>query len=145
VDDPPKSVEQPIEIKSTEFAKFLALWDTLSAGTADLARARRALLQATLDGKPMKDHDKPSLLLERIVATMAPIVQEVARRSPSPNELVLKRLVGDDRREEIFLSKDELRKKLDVLPPALLRAMEPLGLLAPAPPANGTPALPPAA
>lgn len=144
VDDPPKGGEQPIEIKTADLPKFMAMWDTLAAGTADLARARRALVQATLDGKAMKDHEKPSVLLERIVATMAPIVQEVARRSPSPNELVLKRLVGDDRREEIFLSKDELRKKLEALPPALLRAMEPLGLLPPAPPSNGAPPTQPA-
>jgi len=139
VDDPPKAAEQPVEIKSAELPKFLALWDTLIAATADLAKARRALVQATLDGKAMKDHEKPSVLLERIVAKMGPIVQEIARRSPSPNELVLKRLLGDDRREEIFLSKDELRKKLEVLPPTLLRAMDPLGLLPPAAPSGEEP------
>jgi tetratricopeptide (TPR) repeat protein len=133
VDDPPKAAEQPVEIKSAELPIFMALWDNLAAATADLAKSRRALVQATIDGKPVKDHEKPSALLERLVAKMGPIVQEIARRSPSPNELVLKRLLGDDRREEIFLSKDELRKKLEVLPPALLRVMEPLGLLPPAP------------
>jgi len=132
VDDPPKGAEQSVEIKSSDVPKFLAMWDSLVAGTTDLVKSRRALVQATLDGKPMKDHDKPSVLLERIVAKMAPIAQEVARRSPSPNELILKRLLSDDRREEIFLSKDELRKKLEVLPPSLLRVMEPLGLLPPA-------------
>jgi len=142
VDDPPKTAEQPVEIKSAEVPKFLALWDTLVAGTADLVKSRKTLLQATLDGKAMKDHERPSLLLERIVARMAPIVQEIARRSPSPNELVLKRLLGDDRREEIFLSKEELRKKLEVLPPPQSRIMEPLGLL---PPAPDKPALQPTA
>jgi tetratricopeptide (TPR) repeat protein len=136
VDDPPKAAEQAAEIKSADLPKFMALWDTLVAGTSDLVKARRTLLQATLDGKAMKDHEKPSVLLERIVGKMAPIVQEIVRRSPSPNELVLKRLLGDDRREEIFLSKDELRRKLEVLPPASLRVMEPLGLFPPsAPPA----------
>jgi len=46
--------------------------------------------------------------------------------------------VGDDRREEIFLSKDELRKKLEVLTPEQLRIMAPLGLS----PSNGTPPSP---
>ncbi|HLY73195.1 MAG TPA: tetratricopeptide repeat protein [Planctomycetota bacterium] len=134
VDDPPKAAEQPVEIKTADLPKFLALWDSLVAGTSDLVKGRRALLQATLDGKAMKDHEKPSVLLERIVGKMAPIVQEIARRSPSANELVLKRLLGDDRREEIFLSKDELRRKLETLPPSLLRAMEPLGLFPPSAP-----------
>jgi hypothetical protein len=128
VDDSGKSSEQPVEIKSADLPKFMALWDSVVTGTAELAKSRRAMVQATLDGKAMKDHEKPSVLLERMVGKMAPIAQEIARRSPSPNELVLKRLLGDDRREEIFLSKDELRKKLEVLPPALLRVMEPLGL-----------------
>lgn len=150
VDDPPKAAEQPVEVKSAEVPKFLALWDALLSGTADLLKSRRALVQVTLDGKAMKDHERPSLLLERIVARMSPIVQEISRRSPSPNELVLKRLLGDDRREEIFLSKEELRKKLDVLPPSLVRVMEPLGLLPSGPgraelPLNGTGGFQPAA
>jgi tetratricopeptide (TPR) repeat protein len=128
VDDSGKSSDQPVEVKSADLPKFMALWDSVVTGTAELAKSRRALVQATLDGKAMKDHEKPSVLIERIVGKMAPIAQEIARRSPSPNELVLKRLLGDDRREEIFLSKDELRKKMEVLPPALLRIMEPLGL-----------------
>jgi hypothetical protein len=47
---------------------------------------------------------------------MAPVVQEIAARSQSPGELVLRRLLADDRREEVFLSKSELRRKLEPLP-----------------------------
>jgi tetratricopeptide (TPR) repeat protein len=130
VDDPPKTAEQPLEIKASELPKFMAVWDTLAAATGELTKARRALVQVSLDGKPLKDHDRPSLLLERIVARMAPIVHDVARHSPSPNELVLKRLLGDDRREEIFLSKEEVRKKVEPLAPSALRVLEPLGLFA---------------
>jgi len=135
VDDPPKAGEQPLEIKSADVAKYLALWDTLASAAADLLKSRRALTLATIDGKALKDHDRPSVLVERIMAKTGPIVQEIARRSPSPNELVLKRLLGDDRREEIFLSKEELRKKIEALPQAQLRLLEPLGLF---PPSNGT-------
>jgi hypothetical protein len=40
----------------------------------------------------------------------------------------LKRLVGGGRREEIFVTKAELRKKLDRVPPALRAIFHPLGL-----------------
>ena len=53
----------------------------------------------------MRTHAKPTLLVERLIATMAPVVQEIAARSQSPGELVLRRLLSGDRREEIFLSK----------------------------------------
>ncbi|HVE41278.1 MAG TPA: tetratricopeptide repeat protein [Planctomycetota bacterium] len=134
-DDPPKTGEQPLEVKSAELPKFLALWDALAAGTAELLKSRRVLLLFTMDGRILKDHERPSWLVERMMARMGPIVQEIAKRSPSPNELVLKRLVGDDRREEIFVSKDELRKKLEGLTPEQLRILTPLGLF---PPTNGT-------
>jgi hypothetical protein len=134
VDDPPKTGEQPLEMKSSEVPKYIALWDALGAGTAEILKARKVLLLFTMDGRVLKDHERPSLLVERMMARMGPIVQEIGRRSPSPNEFVLKRLVGDDRREEIFLSKDELRKKLEVLTPEQLRIMAPLGLS----PSNGT-------
>lgn len=129
VDDPPKSNEQPpLEIKASELPKFMGVWDALASSIGELGKSRRALVQVTVDGKALKDHERPSVLLERIIARMAPIVQEVVRHSPSPNELVLKRLLGDDRREEIFLSKDELRKKVEGLPSSMLRVLEPLGL-----------------
>ncbi len=49
-------------------------------------------------------------------------------RSPSSTELVLKRLVGGGRREEIFVAKSELREKLDRLPVAFRALFDPLGL-----------------
>jgi hypothetical protein len=140
VDDPPKSGEPPLEIKSADVPKYLTLWDRLADATSDLPKLRRAMAHATMDARPLKDLDRPSLLVERMMSKMGPIVQEIARRSPSPAELVLKRLVGDDRREEIFLSKEGLRRKLEALPPAQLRLLEPLGLFTAAAPRNDAPA-----
>ena len=68
------------------------------------------LVEAKIDGEAMRTHAKPTLLVERLIATMAPVVQEIAARSQSPGELVLRRLLSGDRREEIFLSKSELKR-----------------------------------
>jgi hypothetical protein len=66
--------------------------------------------------------------VERLVAMMAPICREISQRSLTPNELVLRRLLGNDRREEIFVAKVTLREKLAVLPPDTRALFTPLGL-----------------
>jgi hypothetical protein len=55
-------------------------------------------------------------------------VQSVAARSLSPTELVIKRMLADGRREEIFVERAELVRKLDPLPAAHRALFAPLGL-----------------
>jgi hypothetical protein len=107
--------EQPFEVDDEDAKKLLALQAKLSKATAELAGHRRRLVDARLDGEPMRTHAKPSLLAERLIANMAPVAQEISARSHSPGELILRRLLSGDRREEIFLSKAELKQKLEHL------------------------------
>ena len=120
--------EQPFDVAEADAANLLKLLEKLEAPAVDLAGHRRSLLQATLDHRPLGDHESPSVLVERLVAAMAPVTQEIARRSPSTTELVLKRLVSGGRREEIFVAKAELVKRLDHLPMHLRAIFGPLGL-----------------
>jgi hypothetical protein len=57
---------------------------------------------------------------------MAPVVQEIAWRSHSPGELVLRRLLSGDRREEIFLPKSELKQKIEALQESNRALFDPL-------------------
>jgi hypothetical protein len=61
---------------------------------------------------------------------------EISRRSGAPGELVLRRDVGDGRREEMYVTKAELWQKLLVLPPERRVAFAALGLSEPAAPAS---------
>ena len=74
---------------------------------------------------------------------MAPIVQEIAARSQSPDELVLRRLLSGDRREEIFMSKSELKAKLEPLVNGSRSLFDPLWIQA-LPPASPAKPLAPA-
>lgn len=65
---------------------------------------------------------------ERLVGNLAPFVNEIAKHSLEPDELVLRRPLGNDRREEIFVSKTTLRKKYEHLSPELNALFAPLGL-----------------
>jgi hypothetical protein len=62
------------------------------------------------------------------IEVLTPIVTEIAKRSLTPNELVLRRPLGNDRREELFVSKATLREKLAVLPDDLRVLFDPLEL-----------------
>jgi hypothetical protein len=122
------SAEQPFEVAEADEASLVALLEKLEVPVRELTTHRKALVDATLDDRPLGDHDEPSLLVERLVPVIAPVTQEISRRSPSPTELVLKRLVSGGRREEIFVTKAELAKRLDRLAPPLRAVFDPLGL-----------------
>src|SRR5690606_1167786 len=51
-----------------------------------------------------------------MLMSLAPIVREIRVRSRVPGELVLKRDLGDGRREEVFIPRRDLESKFEVLP-----------------------------
>jgi hypothetical protein len=106
---------EPFDAAEGDVPKLRALREKLAAAAAELGKHRKAVVEAKMEGVLLRDHGKPSLIVERLIDTIAPVVQEIAARSQSPGELVLRRLIGGGRREEIFLSKQELKVKLDPL------------------------------
>ncbi|HTB78215.1 MAG TPA: hypothetical protein VK762_33455 [Polyangiaceae bacterium] len=108
--------------------KLYALRDSLVALTGELADHKKSLRTATLGGTPLSSLESPRLLVDQVLASIAPTVREIAKRSLAPGELVIKRLVGDSRREEVFVSKKELRQKVESLSPDLRAAFDPLEL-----------------
>ena len=100
------------DLDETDSGKIRELKDKILNATADLRRQRRSLLEVALGDKPLADQRDPKVIVERLVAEMAPIVREIAKRSLAPTELVLKRQTGDGRREEIFVSRRDLQVKL---------------------------------
>ena len=107
--------EKPFEAQEADAAKLCALRDKVAAAVAELARHRTKILDAKLEGEALANHAQPSLLVERIIAQLVPEAREIAARSQSVGELVLRRALGGDRREEIFLSKQDLKAKLEPL------------------------------
>jgi hypothetical protein len=107
----------PFEVAEGDAARLGAFVDKLAVAAGQLNRHRKSLLSATFEGEPIGAADGLRQLVERVIATIAPVVQEIASRSRSPGELVLRRLIGDDRREEIFVAKVDLKAKLEPLPP----------------------------
>ncbi|HMF43899.1 MAG TPA: hypothetical protein VKQ32_24670 [Polyangia bacterium] len=118
--------DQSFDVDDDDAQKLLSLQVKLAAAAVSMAGQRKRMVDARLDGEAVRSHAKPTLLAERLIASMAPVVQEIAARSHSPGELVLRRLLGGDRREEIFLSKAELKLKLEPLVEGNRAMFEPL-------------------
>ncbi|HZU83850.1 MAG TPA: hypothetical protein VE987_13075, partial [Polyangiaceae bacterium] len=120
--------DEPHPVDGEGFARLEALGDALDALTRDVAGHRRALLEARLDDTPLETLETPIHVVERLLADIGPAAREIARRSLVPGEYVLKRVLGDNRREELFVSKAELRAKLRALPQPFWCAFDPLDL-----------------
>jgi hypothetical protein len=104
------------DLSETDAAKLIELYEALQAPALEVEQNRTRLVEAKVDQRPFRQLSDPSLLVDRLVQAMAPVVQEIAQHSLAPGELILKRLVGDHRREEIFVSKAALDQKLAPLP-----------------------------
>jgi hypothetical protein len=104
------------------------LAERIETAVRALTETRTGLLSVEIDGKPLAQHAHPQVLAERLIAAIAPTVQKIAQHSRSPGELVLRRLIGENRREEIFVSTAELLKRLDGLPSQAREVFAPLQL-----------------
>ncbi len=93
-----------------------------------LASMRGNLVSMDSDGLALTDLEWPQLMAERLLAHIAPVANEIAQRSGAPGEWVIRRDVGDGRREEIYVTTAELFEKVSILPPERRHPFRVLGL-----------------
>jgi hypothetical protein len=86
------------------------------------------VVRIDLDGKDVYKNHLGLALVSRLVKTFAPIVEEITTRSPSEAELSLKREDDSGKREELYLRREELLKKLQPLNAEGRGYFAPLGL-----------------
>lgn len=122
----------PFDLQAEDVPKLLRLVDRLRE-SAEAIRGG-ALTKATFDGHDVTLLPKFREVVERLVAHLAPIVREISDRSLLPTELVIRKALGKDRREEIFVPKAVIRDKFAALPSNLAEVFRPLGLAEPANP-----------
>lgn len=124
------------ELPAEDVTALVGLAERVRAAAGELTPTR--LLEATVDDLDVKQEPKFSRLVEQLIASMAPIVHEVARHSLTSTELVLRRLLSSERREEIFVTKATLREKFAALRPEQRGIFGRLGLDTIAPPARSS-------
>jgi hypothetical protein len=127
-DGQPEPTSEVIELSGEDLVHAERLWGRIAETTADLAERRQTMSSATFDGKNLRDLEEPKDILARLIAVVAPVVREIAKRSGAPGELVLRRDSGSGRREEIYITKAELHEKVMSLAPAARAIFDPLEL-----------------
>ena len=110
-----------------DYAHVLRLWSKLLPSTVGLDR-RQAMLSATANKKPLHESDMPEAIGLRLIQNLTPILKEIAKRSLAPGELILRRDLGEGRREEIYATKAELYEKIKGLPEPFQLLFAPLEL-----------------
>ncbi|HEU5055546.1 MAG TPA: hypothetical protein VFU21_03450 [Kofleriaceae bacterium] len=104
-----------------------ALWATIEERIPDLLAARSRLVAARHSGNDVTELS-PSVLAEAILLSLAPLLREMRMRSRVPGELILKRDLGGDRREEMFVPRKKLWAKLQTLTARHRQVFEAVGL-----------------
>ena len=91
------------EVAAEDVPKLVTVAEKARAAAAELTPVR--LADATLGEEDIRQLPEFARFVEQLVAFMAPIVQDVAKHSLTSTELVLRRLISAERREEIFVTK----------------------------------------
>src|SRR4029077_13484100 len=93
----------PFEVDAADVPVLVEITGKLCAAANQLTRAKLESANVTADGVRADFRATPTFLplAERLIGTLAPVVREIARRSLTPTELVLRRSLADNRREEV--------------------------------------------
>ena len=135
-------IETARSLDDGDYINGLRFWAKLAPSTHGLNR-RQAMLSATANKKPLQENDTPESIGLRLIQNLAPILKEIAKRSSTPGELVLRRDLGGGRREELYATKAQFFEKIKGLPENFQRYFEPLELSGEARASNASPSLPP--
>lgn len=120
--------ELPPVLDAQSGAELERFWTLLRSACGPLLVRRARVLTAVLDGQDAFEGANVRRLVMAVVRIIAPTVVEIARRSPNPSELSLKVEDAEGRRQETYLKRALLRKKLDEVPRSERGIFEPLGL-----------------
>jgi hypothetical protein len=115
-------------LRSDEKQLVATLWDLIMEERSSLVVARCAVKDVSFANQNINTMDNPSEAAEAMLAMVAPLAREIRLRSRVPGELILKRNIGEGRREEIFMSRDALQEHYASLPDRYRRVYDSMGL-----------------
>jgi hypothetical protein len=95
--------------------KLRELWALLLGTSQVELAARTAVRSLRIDGEEALEASGAERIVERLMDVLRPIVAEVSQRSLSSRELSLKRTLDGGHREERYLDRTALARRLDVL------------------------------
>lgn len=118
----------PGTLDAPDVAHIERIWKALKLAAREVTEHKEQLIDVSLDGESVLDSSLATPFVVRLVAMFAPIVREIAKRSPNEFELTLKMEADGGRREELYLRKDALLGTLQPLSAKGREVFAPLGL-----------------
>jgi len=89
---------------------------------------RRTLVDLTLGTTSLSDLEEPRVVPLELLAQLTPLARTIREKSRMSGELVLKRDIGDGRREELFVPRATLAQQFARLPQEYRRPFEDMGI-----------------
>ncbi len=126
--DEPNAKSIAAALPTEDLDKLSTIWRSIRASFDELLPHKEAVTHLEMDGRDVFKERLSLALIQRFVTTFAPIVTEIAKKSPNGEELSLKIENDDGRREEIYLKKEVLTKSLEPLAASGRQVFAPLGL-----------------
>ncbi|MBA2543324.1 MAG: hypothetical protein H0V17_27020 [Deltaproteobacteria bacterium] len=114
-------------LDSEDIAPIKQLCERANSTLKDLIN-RRTLVDITLGGKSISDLDEPRIVPLEILSQLTPLARTIRERSRVSGELVLKRDIGDGRREELFVPRATLSHQFARLPDDYRKPFEDMGI-----------------
>lgn len=89
---------------------------------------KRTLSDLTYGGKSINDLEEPRVVPLEVLQQLTPLARTIREKSRMSGELVLKRDIGDGRREELFVPRATLAQQFARLPHEYRRPFEEMGI-----------------
>ncbi len=118
----------PFDAPGDDATKLKKLVQNLSQRMQDLVEERSKLIEVNFDNQPLANCGEPTILVTRLIQRLGPVISKIAEKSLAENELVLKQVLKNGRREEIFASKTDMLDRIAAVPIGARWVFSPLGL-----------------
>ncbi|MBA3396310.1 MAG: hypothetical protein H0T89_27010 [Deltaproteobacteria bacterium] len=89
---------------------------------------KRSLVDLTFGGKQLTDLEEPRIVALELLQQLTPLARSIREKSRMSGELILKRDIGDGRREELFVPRATLAQQFARLPAEYRRPFEEMGI-----------------
>lgn len=118
---------EPNPLDSEDVEPVRRLTERAYAALKDLI-TRRTLVDLQLGSSPLADLEEPRIVPLELLAQLTPLARSIREKSRQSGELILKRDIGDGRREELFVPRATLTAQYARLPLEYRRPFEDMGI-----------------
>jgi len=118
---------EPNPLDNDDVPPVRQLAERANATLKDLIN-RRTLVDISLGNTGLPDLEEPRIVPLELLAQLTPLARTIRERSRATGELVLKRDIGDGRREELFVPRATLAGQFARLPTEYRRPFEDMGI-----------------